>query len=125
MMGEKQTKTDLGKIKIHYNAISSIAAIATMEVNGVLRLHTTTLFGKVLKFFGKDPRGGAVSVDLKENNEVDIGVSVVVEYGQDVPRVANNVQENIRQAIEKMTGLAPANIDVKVKGVEKIKGRAS
>ena len=122
-MTEKQTKTDLGRIKIHSHAISSIASIATMEVEGVLRIYSGPV-GKLCGFLGLESDCDAVRVDLKESNEVDISVSVIVEYGRDIPSVANHVQENIRQAIEKMTGLAPVNIDVKVKGIEKPQRRA-
>lgn len=124
MIAEKQTKTDLGKIKIHTRAISSIASIATTQIEGVLRIYSGPV-GKLLELLGKDPNCNAVKVTLKENNEVDISVPIVVEYDEDVPRVANLVQENIRQAIEKMTGLAPVDINVKVKGVEKSQRRKS
>lgn len=119
MVAEKQSKTDLGRIKIHTHAVSSIAAIAAMEVDGVLKIQPG-LIGKLYGFFGGNPNFIGVRVVLKENNEVDISTSIVVAYGQDVPKVANFVQENVRQAIEKMTSLIPANIDVKVKGIEKV-----
>jgi len=120
MIAEKQAKTDLGRIKIHTDAINSMALIAAKEVEGVVGVSSGAV-GKLCKFLGVDSNCSGVKVDLKENNEVDIVVSIVVEYGKDVPRVAHQVQENIRQAIEKMTGLIPANIDVKVKGIERVK----
>lgn len=119
-MTEKQTKTDLGRIKIHSHAISSIASIATREVEGVLRIYSGPV-GRLCGFLGMESDCGAVKVDLKDSNEVDISVSIIVEYGRDIPVIANRVQESIRQAIEKMTGLALSNIDVKVKGIEKKK----
>ena len=124
MMPEKQTKTDLGKIKIHAHAISCIASIAAMEVDGVLRIDAGTA-GKIWEFVGAKPGTNAVGVRLKENNELDIIIPIVVIYGHDIPRIANNVQENVRQAIEKMTGLIAVNIDVKVRAIEKMQGRRS
>lgn len=118
MIGEKQTKTDLGKIKIHIKAIRSMAAIAAMEVEGVLRIYTGTI-GRLFEMIGKDRNTAAIKVDLKENNEIGLAVSVVVEYGQDIPKIANLVQESIRAAIEKMSGLNPVSIDVKIKSIEK------
>jgi len=120
MVSEKQAKTDLGRIKIHVKAIRSIAAIATMEVEGVLRIYAGTI-GSLFEMLGKDRNAAAIKVELKENNEVGIAVSIVVEYGQDLPRTAGYVQESIRNAVERMTGLVPANIDVKVKSIEKKK----
>ena len=118
MITEKQTKTDLGKIKIHTQAISSMAFIAAMEVEGVLKVDQGYI-GKLYYFLGIDQKHNAVKVYLRENNEIDIAISIIVKYGQNVPRVANFVQENIKQAIEKMTGLMAVNIDVKVKGIKK------
>ncbi len=120
MVAEKQANTDLGKIRIHTQAINSIASIATKEVNGVAGLYAGHC-AKLYELIGMNLGCSAVKVELKENNEVNIVISIVVEYGQDVPKVANNVQENVRQAVEKMTGLIPGNIDVKVKGIEKRK----
>lgn len=118
MIYEKQAKTDLGKIKIHVQAVSSIASIAAMEIEGVVRIYAGGV-AKLWEFFGSQTNYAAVKIELKENNEINIGIPIIVEYGQDVPRVANLVQENVRQAVEKMTGLIPVNIDVKVKGIEK------
>jgi len=120
MIGEKETKTDMGKIKIHSKAIRSIAAIAAMEVEGVLMIYSGSL-GKILEIIGKDMNFMAIKVDLKANNEIDMSIAIAVEYGRDIPKVAADVQENIRYNLEKMTGLIPVNIDVKVKTIEKKK----
>jgi uncharacterized alkaline shock family protein YloU len=40
-----------------------------------------------------------------------------VEYGIDIPRVADEVQENVKRAVEKMAGLVPSEVDVIVEGV--------
>ena len=122
MIMEKQAKTDLGKIKIHVQAISSIASIAALEIEGVIRIYSGPAV-KLLEFLGRENIHPAVKIDLKETNEINIGIPIIVEYGQDVPRVANLVQENVRQAVEKMTGLIPVNIDVKVKGIEKAQAK--
>jgi uncharacterized alkaline shock family protein YloU len=122
MISEKQAKTDLGRIKIHVQAISSIASLAALEIEGVVRIYAGSLV-RLLEFLGRENTHPAVKIELKENNEINIGIPIIVEYGQDVPRVAALVQENVRQAVEKMTGLLPVNIDVKVKGIEKAQRR--
>ena len=40
-----------------------------------------------------------------EDNKVTVDVSIVVEYGSPVPEVARNIQENVKKAIETMSGL--------------------
>ena len=53
---------------------------------------------------------------MKES-EVKLTVSIIVEYGIDIPRAADEVQENVKRAVEKMTGLVLAEVDVVVEGV--------
>lgn len=115
---QEDKRTDYGLVKIHKNVIAQIASMAAKEVDGVSRI-STDLFtnalnilskGKVVKY--------PVKIDFKENNEVEICISIVVNYGINIPETAARVQENIKKAIEKMTGLYPTDIHIKVKGVE-------
>ena len=118
MTSQDEKRTDYGVIKIHKNVIAQVASQAAREVEGVSRI-STSLFTEALRVltkgrFVKYP----IKIELKDNNEVSICVSIVVTYGVNIPNVAANVQENIKKAVEKMTGLYPADIHIKVKGVE-------
>jgi uncharacterized alkaline shock family protein YloU len=44
-------------------------------------------------------------------------VSIIVDYGVDIPRIADEVQENVKRSVEKMTGLVLSEVDVIVEGV--------
>ena len=46
-----------------------------------------------------------------------MAVSIIVEYGVDIPRIADEVQENVKRAVEKMAGLVLSEVDVVVEGV--------
>ncbi|MCX5680224.1 MAG: Asp23/Gls24 family envelope stress response protein [Candidatus Omnitrophica bacterium] len=46
-----------------------------------------------------------------------LSASIVVEYGSDIPRIADEVQDNVKRAVEKMTGLVLSAVDVIVEGV--------
>lgn len=118
MMQQEEKRTDYGLIKIHKNVIAEIASMAAKEVDGVSRI-SMDLFTKAINTLtkGKIARYPA-KIDFKENNEVEICVSIIVNYGINIPEVAARVQENIKKAVEKMTGLYPVDIHIKVKGVE-------
>ena len=58
-----------------------------------------------------------VRVDLGENNAVTIHLTIVVDYGSPIPEVAGNIQENVKKAIETMSGLTVSSVDVHVQGV--------
>ena len=57
-----------------------------------------------------------VKVDIA-NNKVAVDVTIIVDYGSPVPDVARSIQENVKKAIETMSGLDVLNVDVHVQGV--------
>ena len=111
----RERATDLGVVKISNDAIATIASLAAMEVKGVCKMggaKSRAVIDAILKRFSS--RG--VKVQMKDG-EVKLTVSVIVDYGVDIPRVADEVQENVKRAVEKMAGLIPEEVDVIVEGV--------
>jgi uncharacterized alkaline shock family protein YloU len=106
--------TDLGAVRINNNAIMSIASIAAMEIRGVYKIGggiRRTLYDLFKKVGTK-----GVSIQMKDS-EVKLTISIVVEYGIDIPRLADEVQESVKRAVEKMAGLALSEVDVIIEGV--------
>lgn len=118
MNHQEEKRTDYGVVKIHKNVIAQVAMLAAKEVEGVSRI-SLNLFSKALRVLtkGKVVRY-PVKIELKENNEVSLCIPIIVNYGVSIPNVALGVQENVKKTIEKMTGLYPADINIKVKGVD-------
>lgn len=117
MIKREDEQTDLGIIKIKDDAISSVALIAASEVEGVKTI------GKDFKsrffcLFGKE-RPAAIKVNIDKNQEVEIKIPIIVKYGFNIPDVANRVQENVRNALERMTNLSLKSIDIVVQEIEK------
>ena len=111
----RDRSTDLGVVRISNDAISTIASVAAMEVKGVCKMGggvPKAVMDTLLRRFSS--RG--VKIQIKDG-EVTLTVAIVVEYGVDIPRVADEVQENVKRAVEKMAGLIPAEVDVVVEGV--------
>ena len=50
-------------------------------------------------------------------SEAAVDLYVIVEYGTPIQRAAMDAQENVRKAIESMTGLHVVRVDVHVQGV--------
>lgn len=107
--------TDIGVVRINNEAIMTIAAAAAMEINGVHRLGggIRTTLHEIL-FRGKSSKG--VRIKTREG-ETRLSLSIVVEYGADIPRIADEVQDNVKRAVEKMAGLVLSSVDVIVEGV--------
>ena len=61
----------------------------------------------------------AIRISINKTEEVDVEVPLFVKYGFNIPEVASNVQENVRQALEKITNLCVKDIDINVQGIER------
>lgn len=113
---QRERATDLGMVRIHNDVISAVASIAANEIKGVIKMGGG--FGRGLyELITKKSSTKGVRI-TSSNNEVQLGVSIIVEYGVDIPHVADNVQENVKVAVEKMTGLTISGVDVDVEGVQ-------
>ena len=117
MLDRNDSLTELGTVKIFRNSVATIAAIASVEVEGVKSIAgnfyswLTGLVGK------KDP--GAIRVNFDKNGDVSLEISLVVKYNYNIPDVAIKVQENVRNSLEKMTNLSIKDVSVNVSAIEK------
>ena len=114
---KEESRTDLGTIKIHKNVIASIASLAAGEIEGVKRIGGDFKSG-VLGLISKKA-SIAIKVEIDKNEEVRVVIPLVIKYGYNIPDIANRVQENVRNALEKMTNLSIRDINVNVQAIEK------
>jgi len=107
---QKEKKTDLGTLRINNEVIASIARNAALQINGVAGIKAGTL-ALISDLFNKGYSHRGISLDISEN-EVNIGITIIVKYGVNIPEVAALVQENIRATVEEMTGLNVAEVNI-------------
>lgn len=67
-------------------------------------------------FLGKVNLQKPVSVELLEN-VAEITVSLTVRYGSQIPAVCEKVQENVKSAVQNMTSITVARVNIVVVGV--------
>ena len=65
---------------------------------------------------GKKNLAKGVKVEVGEK-EAAVDLYVIMEYGVRLPDIAIQVQENVKHAIESMTGLEVVEVNVHVQGV--------
>ena len=107
--------TELGNIQIAPEVIEVIAGLATTEVEGVAGMSGGFASG-MAELLGRKNLSKGVKVEVGQK-EAAIDVSIFVEYGYRIPEVAGNIQKNVKQAIESMTGLNVVEVNVHVHGV--------
>ena len=106
-----------GTVSFATEVIATIAGLAATEVEGVAAMSSQN-GGLADMFARKNTRNFTKGVRIAlEDNKVTVDVSIVVEYGSPVPEVARNIQENVKKAIETMSGLEVRAVDIHVTGI--------
>lgn len=106
---------EFGQIKIADEVVAIIAGLAATEVEGVAGM-SGGLVGGISDILGKRNFSKGVKTEVKEKSAV-IDLFIVVKFGARIPDVAWKIQENVRRAIESMTGLEAESVNVHVQGV--------
>lgn len=102
----------MGTIKIANEVVAIIASLAASEVEGVASMGGG-VGGSIAEMLGQKK---GVRVETGDE-ECTVDLTVIVEYGSSIPVVAENIQKNVKEAIESMTGLTAVEINIHVQGV--------
>ena len=111
-----ETEDKIGNVKISVDVIATVASIATNEIKGVAGMSGNALGGIADILGGKKSKGKGVKVEISENSCV-IDLNIVVDYGVRIPDIAWDVQENVKNSVESMTGMTVTKVNIHVEGI--------
>ena len=100
-----------GEVKIADEVVAIIAALAATEVEGVASM------AELISKLGMKKLSKGVKVDVLEG-VVTVSLALNLKYNYSIMTVTEKVQEKVKAAIENMTGLEVADINIRVAGVE-------
>ncbi|MGO8885365.1 MAG: Asp23/Gls24 family envelope stress response protein [Streptosporangiaceae bacterium] len=113
--------TDDGQISVAENVVQKIAGKACREIAGVHAMGTgsTRAFGAMRERIpGSSGPNVAQGVGVEVGDtEAAIDLDIVVEYGVSIADLGRSIQRNVKQAVERMTGLQVVEINVAVDDV--------
>ena len=112
---ESDERLELGTIKIANEVVAIIAGLAATEVDGVVGM-TGTLTSGITELLGKKNLTKGVKVEVGEK-ECACDLNIMVKFGVKLAEVCKKVQENVKNAIESMTGLTVVEVNVHVTDV--------
>jgi len=107
---------ELGVIKISEEVVSIIASLAATEIKGVAGM-SGGFVGGIAEKLGMKSMSKGVKVAVGEK-EAAIDLFIIVDYGVKIPDVSWQIQENVKKAIETMTGLNVVEVNIHVQGVD-------
>lgn len=113
--------TDDGKISVAQSVVQKIAGVACREISGVhaMGASTSRAFGAI-----KERIPGSSGPNVAQGVGVEVGetqaaidLDIVVEYGVGIADLGRSIQRNVKQAVERMTGLEVVEVNVTVDDV--------
>ena len=111
-----QNDASLGEVKIADEVVAIIAALAATEVEGVASM-AGNITNEVIGKLGIKNLSKGVKVDVLEG-VVTVSLALNLKYNDNIMDVTGKVQEKVKNAVENMTGLEVADVNIKVAGVE-------
>jgi len=114
-MSAKKEYLKNGQVHISTEVLSIITSIAAREIEGVQDA-SSGIVDELSSLFNKKNNTKGIKIEVKENN-VYIDISINVEYGYNVNKVAEAVQERVAEKIENMTELNVTSVNVNVANV--------
>jgi len=116
-----QLATGEGQITVAEGVVQKIAGKACREIAGVHAMGTggTRAFGSIRERIpgstGPNVAQG-VGVEVGEA-EAAIDLDIVVEYGVSIAELGRSIQRNVKQTVERMTGLRVVEVNIAVDDV--------
>ena len=95
-----------GNVMISEDVVATIVAHAAQEVEGVEGLHTRKSWG-----------GKNMAITIAEDNTLTIDCNLIIKYGYSVIDVATNAQAAVTAAVESMTGVKVAQVNMNVRHI--------
>ena len=111
-----KTEENLGEVKIADEVVAVIAGLAATEVDGVASTVGNATKELVNKL-GRKSFSKGVKVDVLDGI-VTVSLAMNMKFGYSIKEVTEKVQETVKSAIENMTGLEVADVNIRVVGVD-------
>lgn len=100
-------------LELSQDVLYGIAQLALDTVKGVRPITPPTRVGEFLT--GRRAKGIHIT---REDDRVDVSLTVAVTYGERIPQVAKEVQRAVREAVGSMTGLTVRTVEVFIEAVD-------
>ena len=110
----------VGDVRIAYEVVAIISVLATTEVEGVSSM-AGNITNEIVSKLGMKNLSKGILVEVMEN-EVKVDVAINIAYGYSIPDVSAKVQDKVKSAIENMTGLTVAVVNVRIASVDMADG---
>lgn len=111
-----QDDPNAGSVQIADEVVAIIAGLAATEVEGVASM-AGNIPNELISKLGMKNLSKGVKVDVLEG-VVTVSLTLNLKYNYSIMDISAKVQDKVKTAIENMTGLDVADVNIKIAGVE-------
>ena len=111
-----QADENIGEVKIADEVVAIIAGLAAMEVEGFASMAGNATRELISKL-GMRSLSKGVRVDVLDG-VVTVALALNLKYGYSIMDVCKKVQDKVKTAIENMTGLSVADVNIRIVSVD-------
>ena len=121
-MAEKRTTykiqelEGIGDVQIADEVVSIIAGLAATEVEGVASM-AGNITNELVSKLGMKNLSKGVKIEIIDG-VVTVDLTLNIEYGRNILETSKKVQEKVKSAIENMTGLEVADVNIHIASVD-------
>ena len=105
-----------GSVTVSDEVIAVIAALTTLEVEGVASM-AGNISKDIISRLGMKNLSRGVHIE-REDGLIYVYVSLNIAYGYSIPAVSADVQKKVKSEISNMTGLQIAEVNVRIADVD-------
>ena len=106
----------VGSVQIADDVVAMIASLAASEVEGVSSM-AGNISNELMSKVGLKKLTKGVKVDVFDNI-VKVDLTIILEYGFNIPKTSQKVQDKVKTAIETMTGLTVTDVNIRIASVK-------
>lgn len=112
-MDPNYNKENIGRLKISEDVISSIARYAAKEIDGVTDIGYRSA---PIKGIFKSALQNPIKIILADD-VATININIVVRFGGQLSEIGKEVQKNVKNSVQNMTGITVSKVNVIISGV--------
>ena len=109
-------KDRIGEVQIADEVVTIIAGLAATEVDGVASM-AGNITNELVSKLGMKNLSKGVKVEVLDG-VVTVDLTLNIEYGMNILETSKKVQEKVKAAIENMTGLEVADVNIHIASVD-------
>jgi len=115
MLGENEEQQSREVVEIANDVIQIIAGLAASRAEGVVAMSGGITEG-IAERLGRKNLSKGVKVELEEG-KAKIDVFIIARYGVLLHELFREIQKNVKNAVESMTGLTVEEVNVYTQGI--------